>query len=208
VIAASAYRAKWWPGIGDEADTVSSNIAQDNTLSIGGGATCADLLFERTVNNLIMRVVASDQIMFTNYYSGTNRSIDTPQIVIEGASDYEASSVDALPNKRIESFDFDRLVAAFDTARANDELGADQSAPGQHLGGSEFGGAGRRPGVRIHSLWVSLGLSYLPASAVLAAGSYEQRAQLLQGSAGMQDASPCLSSPGSKDCSNDFLLRF
>jgi hypothetical protein len=56
---------------------------------------------------------------FTNYYASTaNHSIDKLQIVIEGSTDYDANSSDPTLDQKIETFDFDGLVTAFDTARA------------------------------------------------------------------------------------------
>ena len=43
-------------------------------------------------------------------------SVDKLQIVIEGTSDYDNGSSDPLHNKKIETFNFDGLVAAFDAA--------------------------------------------------------------------------------------------
>ena len=183
--------------LGDGTDTVSSSTTLDNTLSIGGGATYADLLFERSGNNLILKVGASAQITLTNYYTGSNHSLGTLQIVIEGTSDYDANSANELNNKKIESFDFDGLVAAFDAARANDPLLTSWSLTNallaEHLGGSDSAAIGGDLAYE-YARFGSLGaVSYTPALGILASGTFGQSAQTFQGTVGMQDASPRLS---------------
>jgi trimeric autotransporter adhesin len=183
--------------LGDGTDTVSSSTTLDNTLSIGGGATYADLLFERSGNNLILKVGASDQITLTNYYTGSNHSLGTLQIVIEGTSDYDTNSANAMNNKKIESFDFDGLVAAFDAARANDPMLTSWALTNalleEHLGGSDAAAIGGDLAYE-YARFGSLGaVSSVPALDVLAAGTFGQSTQNFQGAVGMQDGSPRLS---------------
>lgn len=184
--------------LGDGADTVSSSTTQDNTLSIGGGATYADLLFERTGNNLVLRVGATDQITLTNYYASTsNRSLDTLQIIIEGTSDYDANSSNAMNNKKVESFDFDALVADFDAARAADPMLTSWSLTNslltRHLGGSDTEALGGDLAYQYGRFGSLADISYVPALGILAAGTFGQSGQALQSAGALQDSSPRLS---------------
>jgi hypothetical protein len=78
---------------------VAASTTKDNTLALGGGVLYADLLLQKTGNNLILKTGGTDQITFTNYYaSASNRSVDKLQIVIEDTSDYVSGSGDATRN--------------------------------------------------------------------------------------------------------------
>lgn len=71
--------------LGDGQDAVAASTTRDNTLSIGGGAVYADLLFTKSGNDLILKVGATDQITLTGYYASTsNHSVNTLQMIIEG----------------------------------------------------------------------------------------------------------------------------
>jgi Ca2+-binding RTX toxin-like protein len=75
--------------LGDGQDSVAASTTRDNVLSLGGGALYADLLFQKSGNDLILKIGAADQITFTGYYTSTaNRSVDRLQMVMEGTSDY------------------------------------------------------------------------------------------------------------------------
>jgi hypothetical protein len=105
---------------GDGADTVAASTTKDNVLSIGGGALYSDLLFQKVGNDLVLKVSATDQITFTGYYTSTsNRSVNTLQVVIDGTSDYLPGGGNATRDQRVERFNFDGLVSAFDAARAS-----------------------------------------------------------------------------------------
>jgi Ca2+-binding RTX toxin-like protein len=184
--------------LGDGADTISTSTVKDNTVSLGGGVTYADLLFERTGNNLTLRVGASDQLTFTNYYaSASNRSISNLQILIEGTSDYDVNSSDALKNKKVETFDFDGLVAAFDTARATDPLltswSLTNALAAEHLGGSDSEALGGDLAYQYGRFGNLSDISLNPALAILGASAFGQSAQLLQSSMALHDPSPRMS---------------
>ncbi len=80
---------------GDGQDSVASSTTRDNTVSIGGSALYSELLFQKSGNNLLLKVGASDQITFTNFYSSSaNHSVNVLQVIIEGTTDYNAGSSD------------------------------------------------------------------------------------------------------------------
>lgn len=64
---------------------VAISTTKDYTLSIGGSARYADLLFTKNGNDLVLKIGATDQITTTGYYANTtNRSVNRLQVVIEG----------------------------------------------------------------------------------------------------------------------------
>jgi hypothetical protein len=65
---------------------------------------------------LVLSVGASEQLTLKDWYLSTNNhSVATLQMLIEGG-DYDASSSDPLKNTKVEQFNFDGLVTAFDQA--------------------------------------------------------------------------------------------
>jgi Ca2+-binding RTX toxin-like protein len=183
---------------GDGQDTLAASTTMDNTLSIGGGALYADLVFQKSGNNLILLVGATDRITFTNYYaSAANRSVSNLQIVIEGTSDYDANSSDATRNKGIQNFDFEGLVAAFDAARvANPTLTSwalTNALLIEHLSGSDTAAIGGDLAYRYGRLGNLADISFTPALGILGAAGFGTAAQTLQTLSSLQDSSVRLS---------------
>ena len=83
-------------------------------------------------------------VAFTDWYSG-NKAVSKLQIVIEGTRDYSATSTNPMNNKKVQTFDFLGLVAAFDTARAaGQKFTVATALPTYRLSGSDsdaIGGA-------------------------------------------------------------------
>ncbi|MGE0113800.1 MAG: calcium-binding protein [Steroidobacteraceae bacterium] len=183
---------------GDGQDTVAVSTTKDNTLSIGGGTNYADLVFQKSGSNLILKVGASDQITFTNYYASTsNRSVNTLQVVLEGSTDYNANSTDAMYNKKVETFDFGGLVAAFDAALvANPSLTSwslSNALLAQYLSGSDTAAMGGDLAYQYGRYGNEANVSYTPAIGILGSTSFGTAAQTLQALASLQDSSPRLS---------------
>jgi Ca2+-binding RTX toxin-like protein len=182
---------------GDGADTVAVSTKKDNTLSLGGGARYADLLFQKSGNDLVLKLGGGDQITFTGYYASTsNRSVKTLQVVIEGNADYAPGSASALYNRKVESFSFDGLVAAFDTARAaNPALSSwalGNALAAQYLSGSDGAAIGGELAYQ-YGRWGTLSaLSFTPAQGVLGAAGFGSTAQGLLAAGSLQDMSPRL----------------
>lgn len=183
---------------GDGQDTVAASTTRDNTLAIGGGAVYSDLLFQKSGNDLIIHISGTDRITFTGYYTSTaNRSVNNLQIVIQGTSDYDAGSADAMRNKAIQTFDFEGLVAAFDAARA--------ATPGlttwaltnallaEHLSGSDTAALGGDLAYRYGRFGTLSDISFTPAIGILSAAGFGTSAQTLQSLAVLQDSSARLS---------------
>ncbi|MEQ1580975.1 MAG: putative Ig domain-containing protein [Steroidobacteraceae bacterium] len=179
---------------GDGQDTVAVSSGQDNTVSLGGGILLSSLQFRRSGTNLILATGGTDQITFAGYYgSTTTRSIDRLQVVIEGSTDYLPGSTDPLRNRRIESFDFDGLVAAFDAARARNprltswSLG--NALATQHWGGSDAAAMGGDLAYRYGLTGGFSDLSLNPALASLGATEFGLAPQGLLATAALQDGS-------------------
>jgi Ca2+-binding RTX toxin-like protein len=111
---------------GDGTDTVAVSTAKDNTISLGGGIAYADLYFEKSGNNLVLKTAgagSAEGLVLTNWYAAAaNHSVLNLQMVVEAAADFEAGSSDPLVNQKVARFDFDGLAGAFDAARGVDPL--------------------------------------------------------------------------------------
>jgi Ca2+-binding RTX toxin-like protein len=183
---------------GDGQDTVAASTTKDNTLAVGGGTLYADLLFQKSGNDLILKVGASDQITFTGYYVGTsNRSVNTLQVVIEGTSDYNSGSPNAMNNKKVEIFNFDALVTAFDAARTADpnltSWALTSALAAQYLSGSDTAALGGDLTYQYARNGSLSNISFTPALGVLAAAGFGSSAQTLQSLPSLQDSTARLS---------------
>jgi Ca2+-binding RTX toxin-like protein len=183
---------------GDGQDTVVASTGKDNTLSLGGGITYADLSFAKSSNDLILITGTGEQITFKDWYaSTTNHSIATLQMVIEGTTGYDAASTDPMQNKKIEQFNFDGLVSAFDQAKtANPALTSwslSSSLLNFYLAGSDTSALGGDLAYQYGRYGSLSNISATPAQAILGASTFGSANQTLQPLASLQDASPRLS---------------
>lgn len=88
---------------GDGNDTILPAAGAHNTLSLNN-ISYKDISMSKTDNDLILDIGANSTVTFKEWYSDTaNQNFDTLQIV----------------SSKVESFDFQALVDAFDTARAS-----------------------------------------------------------------------------------------
>ena len=108
---------------GDGQDIVNASTGQDNSVSLGGRIAYADLYFRRQQNDLMLETGNNEHLNFKNWYAASaNRSVLNLQAFTETMTGYEPNSADPLLNKKIQQFDFQMLVDAFDQARAADPL--------------------------------------------------------------------------------------
>ena len=107
---------------GDGSDTVAVSTTQDNSVSLGGGIRYADLYFQRSANNLVLKTAGAagaEGLTFSNWYqAGANRSVLNLQVITQASADFNAASSDPTRNKKVEEFNFAGLVTQFDAARA------------------------------------------------------------------------------------------
>ena len=105
---------------GDGHDMVNADDGDNNVLSLGGNFAYSDMLLEKSNDDLVLDV-GTDSITFSNWYAApANQHLVTLQIVTEATQNYDAASNNATLNQKIETFDFQALVSAFDAAQAND----------------------------------------------------------------------------------------
>ena len=183
--------------MGDGADIVNASTGKDNTLSLGHGIKYADLLFKKSTNDLVLVTGSGEQVTFKDWYlNTTNHSVANLQIVIEGTTDYNAASSNQLNNKKIEQFNFDGLVTAFDTARAaNSSLTSwalSSSLLSFYLSGSDTAAIGGDLAYQYAKNGNLSNMSLTPAQALLAGASFGIASQNLQLTGNLQDQSPRL----------------
>ena len=138
-----------------------------------------------------------EQVPFKDWYlSVNNHSVANLQVVIEGTTDYNAASPIQLNNKKIEQFNFDGLVTAFDQARlANPSLtswGLSSSLLNFYLSGSDTAAIGGDLAYQYAKNGNLSNISMTPAQALLSNASFGTASQNLQSTAGLQDLSPRL----------------
>jgi len=108
--------------VGDGQDTMQANGAPqspEDTISLGGaGLDYAGLSLQKNGDDLVLKVSESDQLTLTDWYAGTpKQSVLNLQVVAEAMAAFDANSSDPLLNKKVQTFDFQGLVGAFDAAR-------------------------------------------------------------------------------------------
>lgn len=182
---------------GDGMDVVNASTGTDNTVSLGKGIKYADLLLKKNSNDLILVTGANEQITFKDWYlNTTNHSVANLQVVIEGTTDYNASSTNQLNNKKIEQFNFNGLVGAFDQARAvNSSLTSwalSSVLTTFYLGGSDTSAIGGDLAYQYAKNGNLSTISMTPADALLSSTSFGAAALGLQSTAALQDLSPRL----------------
>ncbi len=171
-------------------DTVYSDSAAENTLSLGGGLSYADLSLSRDNNDLVLNTGADDKVVLKDWYVG-NSSLLNLQIILDATGDYDAESMDPLYNQRVQNFDFLALVSAFDAAQAANP-GIGQWALGDaltqyHLAGSSDAALGGDLAYWYarNSSFTGIGLG--AAQQIIGAPGFGAEAQGLREFAGLQE---------------------
>jgi Ca2+-binding RTX toxin-like protein len=182
---------------GDGMDVVNASTVKDNTLSLGNGIKYADLLFKKSANDLILVTGTNEQITLKDWYANVNNhSIANLQIVIEGTTDYIASSTNKLNNKKIEQFNFDGLVSAFDQARVvNPNLTSwalSSSLTNFYINGSDTTAIGGDLAYQYATTGSLSSFSMTPAVAVVSNPQFGISSQSLQPSSSLKDTTVSL----------------
>jgi Ca2+-binding RTX toxin-like protein len=172
----------------DGKDSVS-RLGGGSTISIGGGTTYSNLSLEKVGTTLRLKTSNSHYISLTDWYgSPANQAVSTLQIVIEGTSNYNASSSNPMNNRKIQAFDFLGLVAAFDAAGQPSNFSVANNLANYRLWGSDtdaIGGAVAYQYARTGSI---SSLTYDQMRAVISAPEFGVSAQPISTS-GMMSAS-------------------
>ncbi len=167
---------------GDGQDSINASTGADNTLSLGGNFAYSDLSLTKSTNNLILKIGATDQITFTNWYasSPTNKSVVNLQVIAEAIQGFSLGGADALRNNNIESFNFTNLVAAFDAAGATANWQLTDARLTTHLqAGSDSAVIGGDLAYQYGKNSNLTGMGLINAQSVIAAASFGQNAQTL-----------------------------
>lgn len=181
---------------GDGQDLVNASTGKDNTISLGKGILYSDLLFKKNTNDLVLVTGSGEQLTLKDWYlATTNHSVANLQVVIEGTSDYNAAG-GTINNKKVEQFNFDGLVTAFDQARvANPALTSwalSSSLLSFYLSGSDTAAIGGDLAYQYAKNGNLSTLSMTPAQALLASAQFGSAAQALQATGSLQDLTPRL----------------
>jgi hypothetical protein len=123
---------------GDGRDLIQSGQGGGATLSLGGGIRISDLWLRRSGNALVLETGRGDQITFEGWYKGGSfQPIGTLQLITDG----DGST--AITDDKVETFDFRRIVEAFDQSRAGLSRWSMSSAIAQfHLGSGDTAALG------------------------------------------------------------------
>jgi Ca2+-binding RTX toxin-like protein len=129
--------------LGDGMDVVNGGIGADNTISLGGGISYADLALSKVNNDLILEVGNGDQITLANWYdtAANYKSVIDLQVMADAMAGFDPASGDPLMNRAVQNFDFTAIVNAFDQAHGGSATYMHWSATGEllaaHLSGSD-----------------------------------------------------------------------
>jgi Ca2+-binding RTX toxin-like protein len=171
---------------GDGQDLVHASTGTDNTLSLGGGTAYEDLRLSRSGNNLVLATGATDSVTFVNWYSaGTNRSVLNLRVIAEAMEEFDASSSDPLLNRKVQRFDFQGLVGAFEASGLS-SWALTSALLEFHLGGSDSDALGGDLAYRYGRDATLAGIGFTPAQQVLGAAQFGTQSQALGDDATLQ----------------------
>jgi Ca2+-binding RTX toxin-like protein len=179
--------------VGDGQDTVNASVGLDDSVSLGGtGLAYADLSFQKNSNDLILNANAADKLTFKNWYSaGTNKNILNLQVVAEAMAAFDAGSSDPLLNQKVQNFDFQGLVGAFDAfLAANPGLTTWALSNGLsqfHLSGSDTEALGGDLAYYYGTNGTLAGMGFEKAQDVVTGSQFGAQAQTLHTLSGLQE---------------------
>lgn len=177
---------------GDGRDTVVSGAGRDNTVSLGGGIRYADLALRKSGNDLVLDTSNADSITFKDWYQGSNHhDILKLQVITEAMTGYSPASTNPLYNKKVETFDFAKLVQGFDLARAKNWAMNHWTVMDKlldaHLAGSDTEALGGDLAYQYGKNGTLAGLALTPVQGILSSAQFGTGAQTLQPIAGLQE---------------------
>jgi Ca2+-binding RTX toxin-like protein len=171
-------------------DTVYAAAGASNTLSFGGGIGYDDLSLSKDGNDLIVSVGPDGQVVFKDWYAGSNGALNL-QIIHDASDEFDANSTDPLYNKKVQTFDFAGLVAEFDDALAQSpgltSWAVTNALLEFHLSGSDDAAIGGDLAYWYGKNAGFTGIGLQSAQAVLGAPGFGSDAQTLQPFSGLQE---------------------
>lgn len=183
---------------GDGQDTFATGGTGSDTISLGGGITYADLVFTKATSDLVLKVGATDQITFKNWYAATPfKPVANLQVIAEAMADFAAGGSDPLRDQKVEQFNFAGLVGAFDAARTADSgltsWALTNALTSFQLAGSDTAALGGDLAYQYGQNGTLAGIGVTPALATLSDANLGTAAQTLSPLAGLQTGSVRLS---------------
>src|SRR6266581_601881 len=177
---------------GDGQDIVNASTGQDNVVSLGGGIAYSDLVFRVMGSDLVLDTGASESLTFKSWYTGTtNKSVLTLQVVAEAMAGFNPTGGDPLLDNKIETFNFQGLVNAFDAARAADpgltSWALTNGLAQFHLSGSDTDALGGDLAYQYGENGTLAGVGFNKAQDVLTGAGFGTQAQTLRPLATLQD---------------------
>ncbi|MDI1302711.1 MAG: VCBS domain-containing protein [bacterium] len=178
---------------GDGQDRITDIGARGGslTISLGGGIAYSDLTFRRTGNDLILNTGSSESITFSGWYvSGANRPVVTLQAVAESMASFSQSSSNPMLDDRLETFQFNNVVSAFDTANRNGTLttwGLTNALAQFQLAGSDTVALGGNLAYQYGMTSSLNGMGAVSAQNELASAAFAAQAQTLQPLSGLSE---------------------
>jgi Ca2+-binding RTX toxin-like protein len=179
--------------VGDGQDTIHQGSGLDDTVTLGGaGLDYANLSLQKSSNDLVLKISATDQLTFTNWYLSTaNKTVLNLQLVAEAMSAFDANSGDPLLNKKVQTFDFQGLVGAFDAERtATPGLSSWALSNGLtqfHLAGSDSEALGGDLAYHYGADGTLAGMGLGKAQEVLTNAQFGAQAQAIHSTASLQE---------------------
>ena len=172
---------------GDGADRIAPGSGA-KALSLGGGIAYEDLALERIAEHLVVHLGSGETVELTDWYaSAANQGFRTMQVIAEAMAGFDPGGADSLRDNAVERFDFQGLVAAFDSARAADSMitrwQAMRALLDTHLGGSDDEALGGEPAYRYGMTGTLAGQSVASAQAALASPDFGSTPQAIVPSA-------------------------
>jgi Ca2+-binding RTX toxin-like protein len=176
---------------GDGLDTLAAGASGQDTLSLGGSASYSEFTFSKSSNDLVLKVGASDQITFKDWYaSSPTRSVTTLQVMAEAMADFTPGGADPLRDNKVEAFNFAGLVGAFDAARTATPTLTDWALTNAladfQLAGSDTAALGGDLAYQYGRNGTLAGIGVTPALDVLSNAALGTSAQVLTPLSGLQ----------------------
>jgi Ca2+-binding RTX toxin-like protein len=176
---------------GDGLDTLAAGASGQDTLSLGGSASYSEFTFSKSSNDLVLKVGATDQITFKDWYaSSPTRSVTTLQVMAEAMADFTPGGADPLRDNKVEAFNFAGLVGAFDAARTATPTLTDWALTNAladfQLAGSDTAALGGDLAYQYGRNGTLAGIGVTPALDVLSNAALGTSAQVLTPLSGLQ----------------------
>ena len=162
--------------------------ATGNTVSIGGGIRYADLTLSKSGDDLVLETGASESLTLQDWYVGTgNKSVSNFQMIAEAMSDYAPGVSDPLRDNKVERYDFQAIVNAFDSAGATNAWSVMNTLLDAHLTGSDTEALGGDLAYRYGLTGSLAGLALTPAQGIMSSAQFGSAPHSLQPLAGLQE---------------------